>query len=180
MATSRPLRDEADEGRVVFTDILIERPWMSPAALILLITLGPLIGAWLVPRQQLARLLLAASLLPVAVLTLVPIDRELYARCSIALEWSLPTPGEVESLANVVLFVAPVLLAGVVLRRPLLACILGSVLSLGLEALQALLLSIGRSCDSSDWFANTLGAAIGALLAAVALLLARRTTPHAR
>jgi hypothetical protein len=33
--------------------------------------------------------------------------------------------------------------------------------------------ALGRSCDTTDWSSNTIGAAIGAVLAAVALHLAR-------
>ena len=106
-----------------------------------------------------------------ALLTLVPVDRELFARCTV--QWALPGPGRVELLANVVLFVGPALLAGVASRRPLLVCLSLSAVSAALEALQALVPALGRSCDTTDWLSNTIGAALGAGLALAALLLGR-------
>ena len=155
----------------MITNILIDHPWLSPAALGILVVLGPFVGAWLVARRRLAWASTAVSLLPVALLTLVPVHRELFARCTV--QWSLPTPGRVELFANVVLFVAPVLLAGVATRRPLVVLFAGSGLSVALEAVQALVPAIGRSCDTNDWLSNTIGAIAGAALAQVALSLAR-------
>jgi VanZ family protein len=110
------------------------------------------------------------ALLPVVVLTLVPVDREVFGRC--ALQWALPTPGRVELMANVVLCVARVLLAGIASRRPVL--VMASVgTSAGLEVLQALVPTIGRSCDTNDWLSNTIGAVIGAAIAWAALRWAR-------
>lgn len=160
------------------TNVMIEQPWLSPAALGLLVVLGPLVGAWLVPRPRAAWWLTGASLLPVAALTLVPVERELFARCTV--HWALPTPGRVELMANVVLFVAPVLLAGVATRRPVVVLIAASGLSAGIEALQALVTALGRSCDTSDWSSNTIGAVLGAALAWAAVLLARRRTGRTR
>ncbi len=156
----------------MITDILVDHPWMSPTALALLVVLGPLLGAWLVPRPRLAWILAGVALLPVLALTLVPVDRRIEDRCVV--QWSLPTPGRAELAANVVLFVAPVLLAGVATRRPLLTFLGATVLSIGLEGVQALATGIGRSCDTTDWLSNTIGAAIGAVLAMAALWIARR------
>ena len=151
---------------------------MSPAALGLLVVLGPFVGARLARRSALAWLLCAGALVPVALLTLSPVDRELYARCTV--QWALPTPGRVELMANLVLFVGPALLAGVASRRPLVVLVALSVLSGALEVLQALVPGLGRSCDTTDWSSNTIGAAIGAGLAAAALLLARASRGHGR
>ena len=59
-------------------------------------------------------------------------------------------------MANLVLFVRPALFG----------------LSVVLEALQALVPGLGRSCDTTDWLSNTIGAATGAAHAAAALALA--------
>lgn len=155
----------------MITNVLLEHPWLSPTALGLLVVLGPIVGRWLVSRPRLAWWLTGLSLLPVAFMTLVPVDRVLFETCT--MQWALPTPGRVELMANVALFVAPVLLASVATRRPRLVVLAGSGLSAGLEALQALVPAIGRSCDSNDWLSNTIGAVIGAALAWVALRLAR-------
>ncbi len=156
----------------MITTLLVEHPWLSPTLLVALMAAGLLAGPWLVARPRVAWALTAASLLPVAALTLVPVERELYARCSV--QWALPTPGRVELMANVVLFVAPVLLAGVAARRPVLAFLAGSATSVAIEAVQAVVPAIGRSCDTNDWLSNTLGALVGAGLAWAILRRAQR------
>lgn len=156
----------------MITDFLLDHKWLSPAALIVFLVLGPIDGCVLIERPKLARWLTVVSLLPAAYVTLVPQDRRLFSRCEV--QWMVPTPDRVELMANVVLFVAPVLLFAVATRRPVLALIVGSGLSMAVEAFQAAVTSLGRSCDTNDWLANTIGAAIGATLGAVALHMARR------
>nr|WP_240897422.1 VanZ family protein [Kineococcus vitellinus] len=157
---------------------LITHRWITPALLLVHVVIGPVIGAWLVSRPRLAWASTALSLLPLAALTLVPVDRHLSVSC--AVQWDWPTPARVESFANLVLFVAPVLLAGVATRRWVLAAVIGSALSVGIEVLQALVLTLGRSCDTGDWLANTVGAFVGGLLAWGALALARCGRPAER
>ena len=153
----------------MITDYLLRHPWLSPAALGLLVIFGPVAGAWLVSRTKLAWWLCGFSLVPVAVTTLIPTARRLEGFC--AVQWSLPTPSRVELMANVVLFVAPVLLFAVATRRPASALLLGVALSVIIELVQALVPAIGRSCDTTDWSSNTIGAAIGAALGWAALRL---------
>ncbi|WP_199424752.1 VanZ family protein [Actinotalea solisilvae] len=157
---------------------LVERPWLTTAALLALVVLGPVVGAWLAPRPRVTRLLLALALVAVAALTLVPTGRELAVGC--AVEWAVPTLGAVEVMANVVLFVPVALLAGVLTRRPLVVLLAASGASLLLEVLQAFATGLGRSCSTNDWLANTLGALLGTVLAAVALRLARPALRAAR
>ena len=154
-------------GGPVITDLLVDRPWLSPSALGVLVVLGPLIGRRLVARPRLTWWLAGAFSLPVVVLTLAPVDRRLFERCTV--HWSLPTPWRVELMANVVLFVAPVLFAAVATRRPVVTLVAASALSVGLETLQAVAMAIGRSCDTNDWLSNTIGAVVGAMLAAASL-----------
>ncbi|MFE5336660.1 VanZ family protein [Isoptericola sp. NPDC056573] len=156
----------------MISTVLVAHPWLSPVALVALAAVGWLAGPSLADRPRAAAVLAALSLVPVALLTLVPVDRELFERCAVG--WALPTPGRVELLANVVLFVPPVYLAAVALRRPVLALLAGSATSAAIEAVQALVPAIGRSCDTNDWLSNTIGAAAGALLAAAALHRWRR------
>jgi len=158
----------------MLTDFLISHKWLMPMTLVLLIVFGPIIGMWLSSRPRLAWILVGFSLLPIALLTLVPVDRELFERCTI--QWMLPTPNRVELFANVVLFVAPAMLVGVATRRPLVALAAGSGLAVILEAIQAAVPAIGRSCDTTDWLSNSIGAAIGAGLAISALYLKDRST----
>lgn len=159
------------DDALVITNLLLTYPWFSPAVLGVLMVSGPIAGAWLVRRPNLAWLLAAGSLVPIAALTLVPVDREAFDRCTVS--WALPTPGRVQLMANVVLFVGPALLAGVALRRPVPVLFCLSGLSAGVEALQAVVTGLGRSCDTTDWLCNTIGAATGTGLAAAALALAR-------
>jgi len=157
----------------VISTLLVAHPWLSPTALAVLVVAGPLVGRLLLDRPpRLAWILCGASLVPIALLTLVPTSREVFERCTVA--WALPTIGRVELLANVVLFVPPVLLAAVASRRPWLALAGGVVGSAVIEAVQALVPALGRSCDTTDWLSNSIGAAVGAALAGVALWLARR------
>ncbi|MFJ4230938.1 VanZ family protein [Cellulosimicrobium cellulans] len=156
----------------MISTLLVAHPWLSPLALLVLAVAGPLVGAWLAGRRPLAWVLFGVSLLPVLLLTLVPVERELFAVCTVS--WSLPTPGRVELLANVVLFVPPVLLAAVALGRPLIALLGGVAASALIEVVQALAPALGRSCDTNDWLSNSIGALLGAGLAVVALRLATR------
>lgn len=157
----------------MITDVLLEHPWMAPTAMVLLVALGPIGAARLVATPRLAWTLFGAFLLPVAITTLIPVDRQIDAFCTV--QWVVPTPGRVELMANVVLFVAPVLLLAVATRRPVLALVAGVALSATIELTQALLPAIGRSCDTTDWSSNVIGSAIGAALGWVALRLADRS-----
>lgn len=154
----------------MITTFLIGHPWLSPTALALLVVLGPLVGRLVAGRPALAWLVTGIATIPVVVLTMLPTDRRAYERCEVA--WTLPTAGRVELAANVVLFVAPALFAAVATRRLVLALVAASTLTALIEAVQALVPALGRSCSTNDWLANTIGAAIGVLLAAIALRLA--------
>ena len=151
----------------MISTVLVEHPWMSPLALAVLVVAGPPASRLLTARPRLAWTFAGLALVPVALLTLVPVDRVLFERCSV--HWAWPTPARVELMANVVLFVAPVLLAAVAVRRALVAVLAGIALSAAIEVLQALVPAIGRSCDTSDWLCNSIGAVIGGLLAWPAL-----------
>ncbi|MEZ5412053.1 MAG: VanZ family protein [Acidimicrobiales bacterium] len=148
-------------------DPLIEHPWLARTAFVLCLTVGPVLGYILMQRRGLAAVLSGVSSLPILALTLVPVDRELSGRCSV--DWLLPTFARVELLANVVLFIPPVLLAAIATRRPVVALMGGSVTAGAIEAIQAAVPALGRSCDTNDWLSNTIGAALGAGLAALVL-----------
>lgn len=160
----------------MITTFLIEHPWLSPTTLALLVLLGPLMGRLTADRPGAAWLLTGLGTLPVVVLTMLPTDRRAFERCEVA--WLLPTVGRVELAANVVLFVSPALFASVATRRPVLVLIAASALSALIETVQALVPAIGRSCSTNDWLSNTIGVAIGVVLAMIALRAARPVRSH--
>ena len=127
---------------------------------------GPLAAWWLASRRRTAGVLAVAALVPVLVLTLSPTARTMTFGC--AIDWS-PRLTAAEPLANVLLFVPLVLLLAVATGRPVRMALAGSALSVGIELLQAVATPLGRSCDTSDWIANSAGSVIGAALAAVGL-----------
>jgi len=162
----------------MISTFLVEHRWLAPTALVLLLGVGPVVGSWLVAWPKTAWVLTGVTLLPVVFLTLRPQDRELFARCEV--RWEVPTLIGPESMANILLFVAPVLLASVATRRPVLVMVAGSGLSAMVETFQAVVPALGRSCDSGDWVNNTIGAVIGALLAFLSLVLAPYWSRRAR
>ena len=136
----------------------------------MLVICGPLVGRLVAHRPRAAWLLTGLAAIPVVVLTMLPTDRRAFERCEVA--WSLPTFGRVELAANVVLFVAPALFASVATRRPLLVFVAASAFSALIETVQALIPAIGRSCSTNDWLSNSIGVAIGVIVAMIALRLA--------
>lgn len=110
----RPARGRS----ALITNALIDYPWLMPTGLVRPARGRAFRRSVFGSAPQAGWGLAAASFVPVALLTLVPVDRELVARC--AVQWDMPNPGRLELMANVVLFVAPDLLAGVASRRPLL------------------------------------------------------------
>ncbi|PTT15813.1 hypothetical protein DBR36_14160 [Microbacterium sp. HMWF026] len=63
-------------------------------------------------------------------------------------------------------------LVAVVIVGPVCA----SALSVAIEAVQALVPTIGRACDTGDWVTNTIGAVLGGVVAALALVWHRSAT----
>ncbi|MEV6636433.1 VanZ family protein [Actinoplanes sp. NPDC051470] len=162
----------------MISTFLVEHRWLPAVALVLLFLVGPLMGSWLVTRPRTAWVMTGVTLLPLAFLTLLPENRQLFARCQV--QWEIPPLTGPESMANILLFVAPVLLAGVATRRPVLVMVAGSGLSAMVEAFQAAVPALGRSCDSDDWVHNTIGAVLGTLLAVLSLALAPYWSRRAR
>ena len=161
----------------MITTFLVEHRWITTVTVVGMVLLGPVVACWLTARPRLATWLGLASFLPIAALTLAPTSRDLAVGC--AAEWDFPTLGEVELMANVVLFVPPVLLIGVAVRRPVLVLVGSSAASGLIEFVQAYATALGRSCSTNDWLSNTLGAALGAAIAALALWSRRSRTGSA-
>jgi len=154
----------------VITDFLLEHAALVPAALALIALVC--VGIGLVARERLLWPLVALTALPVIALTLVPAGGgRAFQRC--AVQFDLPTLGSVELLANVALLFPLVYFFALATRRPLRALAAGVTLSAAIEALQALVPAINRSCDTNDWAMNSAGVLVAAALA-WATLAARR------
>lgn len=148
-------------------------PWLPFGGLIGIVVVAPFLGILLTRAPRLTLMLAVLPLLAVLGFTLSPDgDPSSSMGCSVGLPYLAPTA--VESIANILLFVPVTFLVGLRWARPLSAIILGSALSAMIEATQGLVVSIGRACDTSDWVTNTIGAAIGGLLAIATLVLAQR------
>lgn len=156
----------------MITNWLLDHPWATAVGFAVLVLAGPPLGVWLVRHRRAAWWLAGASLVPVAVLTLVPTGRTTPSPgCTV--QWALPGLGTVELTANVLLFAVPALLATVASGRPVAVLLAGSALSAGIETVQAVALDLGRACDTTDWLCNTLGALLGVVLGRLAVAVAR-------
>ena len=152
----------------MITDFLLQHPIRVWTALVLIATFCLAVGAWVlrrpVPGKKVAWVVSGLTLLPILALTLMPVTRTLYAVCVV--QFDLPTSLRVgDVLANLVLFVPVAWFATLASRRPLVILVVGSLVSAALEAVQAAIPAIGRSCDTNDWFNNTIGIAIGVVTA---------------
>lgn len=151
----------------MISTFLVEHSALVPVALLLVVLVCAGLG-YLVLRvrhrheRRILWALVVLSVLPVVALTLVPTPHEANQVC--AFELSVPRLGSVELLANVALFIPPVFFAALATRRPLLVLAAGVGTSAAIEALQAAVPAIGRSCDANDWTMNTAGAVIAVLL----------------
>jgi hypothetical protein len=160
----------------MISTFLVEIHDLVPALLVVLIAACTVAAALLTRRGDRGRrpllVLSALSLVPVLAVTMAPTHagRGIIG-CTV--QFTGPNLAGVESLANVALLVPTVLFLGLATRQPLIALVAGSALSAAIEAAQALLPALGRACDTDDWLANTIGAGIGAGLAAAVLLGSR-------
>ncbi|MGY1722724.1 VanZ family protein [Blastococcus sp. SYSU DS0533] len=156
----------------MISTVLAEHRWLEPTAFLVLLIAAPVAARWLANRPRSARWLATAAVAVAAGLTPWPDDRRAFSFCEVA--WSVPTlfRGDV---ANVILFLAPVVLLATATRRPVLVAAVAIAVSAGVELLQALAPSLGRSCSTNDWLANSIGAVLGAALAWAGLRLARGT-----
>jgi hypothetical protein len=160
----------------MISTFLVEIHDAVPALLLVLIAGCVALGAVLTPRGERGRrtllLLAAAATVPVLGLTLWPTHAGSgLPGCTV--QFHGPNLAGVESLGNVALLVPAVLFLALGTRRPAVAALAGSALSAAIEGAQGLIPALGRSCDTDDWLANSIGAATGAVLATVVLLAAR-------
>jgi hypothetical protein len=163
----------------MITNLLVEHSALVPVVLALVAAVCVGVG-WLLLRarrygQRILWALVVLAMLPVAALTLLPTPGQVFVVC--VFQFSMPTLGAVEALANVALFFPLVFFATLATRRPLLTLAAGAVLSAAIEAAQALAPIAGRACDTNDWAMNTIGTVVAVLLAVATLALTRREQP---
>ncbi|MGX5656045.1 VanZ family protein [Geodermatophilus nigrescens] len=161
------------------TTSLVEHAALVPVALLVVLA-GCTGTGWLLLRRRphdrrAPGALALLGLLPVVALTLTPTPRRAFETCAVQL--SLPSPGSVELLANVALFVPAVFFAALATRRPVAVLLAAVGASAAVEAVQAALPALGRSCDTNDLAMNAAGAALAAALAAGTTALAARRPP---
>jgi glycopeptide antibiotics resistance protein len=91
-------------------------------------------------------------------------------------QFSIPFQG-IDTLANLAMMLPLALFGALATRRPVAVFAAASGLSALIELVQALVAALGRACDTDDWFMNSIGAALGAIIAAGVLVLdaGRRT-----
>jgi len=161
----------------VISTVLSEYPWLSRVLLFAVVVACAVVGWMLLRPDRRSRLTLralaSASLVAALALTLSPSSR--YGPpvfCVVDAFW--PGPLGIESLANIALLIPLALFAGLATRTPLAVFAAAAGLSAAIELVQALVPGLGRSCTTSDWMLNTVGALVGAVLCGGMLLLERR------
>jgi len=156
----------------MITNFLLDNAALVPVALVLVALACVLLGYLARHRAVVLWILAGLSLVPVVALTLIPESRRLDQVCAVQFSW--PTLGSVELLANVALFIPPAYFTALVARRPGRVLAAGIGLSAAIEAVQALIPAIGRSCDTNDWAMNSFGVIIGVVLAVLTYRLTRK------
>ncbi|WP_410582130.1 VanZ family protein [Amycolatopsis sp. lyj-108] len=157
----------------MITNFLLDHSALVPVAIALVALVCAVLGHLFAGKRRVLLALTGASLVPVFALTLVPTAHTIDGiLCTV--QFSLPTLGAVELLANVALFLPAVYFATLAAKRPLTMLAAGSALSAVIEALQAFVPAIGRACDTNDWLMNTVGAVLGVALALGTAWLVRR------
>ncbi|AEE47242.1 VanZ family protein [Cellulomonas fimi] len=161
--------------------LLVEHAWAVPLAALLVVVGCLVLGGLLLRAGERGRRLLRAvavvAALPVPLLTLLPDDARAQSFCAVQLAW--PSLGGVETLANITLLLPAAYVVTLLVGRPVLVALGASAVSVVIELVQALAPTLGRACDTTDWEMNTIGAVLGAILAAATLAAVRRR-PRAR
>ncbi|PSL37845.1 VanZ like protein [Labedella gwakjiensis] len=152
----------------------------NPALVRVLVVVGVLVCAavglmlYRAGRTRALSVLAIVGLVGVLALTLSPSDGPRYAFCTV--QFSIPFAG-IDTLANLVMTLPLALFSALRFGSRLRAFAVFAAVS-GLAALieltQALIPAIGRSCDTDDWFMNTIGAAVGVAFA-MAIMTAGRS-----
>ncbi len=165
----------------MITDFLLEHSALVPVTLILI----PLACAGLafvlvsLGAERFLPVVAGASLIPIVALTLVPGSTPVDG-INCTFQFVMPRLGSVELLANIALLFPAVYFTALATKRPVATFAAGVALSAGVEATQALIPALSRSCDTGDWAMNCLGALAAAVLAAITLAIAERSAARGR
>jgi hypothetical protein len=156
----------------VISTILVENAALVRILFWVAVSVCAILG-WALFRSRKAvalTVLTVVGLIGALALTVSPSDGVRYAFCTV--QFSVPFQG-IDTLANVAMMVPLTLFAALRFRRPLLVFATVTGLSAVIELVQALIPALGRSCDTNDWFMNTVGAAVGALIAITVIVVER-------
>jgi glycopeptide antibiotics resistance protein len=161
----------------MITNFLLEHTALVPVTLLLIAVVCVGFGYLALRSHRYAFrilwMLATLSMVPVLALTLVPTPSPAdVVTCTV--QFSMPTLGSAELLANLALFFPPVFFAGLATRRPLPTLAGATVLSAAIEAVQALVPAIDRACDTNDWAMNTAGAILAVLVASATTVVFNR------
>ncbi|WP_159620566.1 VanZ family protein [Arthrobacter zhaoguopingii] len=160
----------------MISTVLAAHPVLVRVLFWVVIAVGAVL-AWVLYRMRANKsfvVLVILSFLGPLVLTLSPSSAEPEFFCTI--QFSAPFQG-VDTLANVAMLLPIALFATLLFRRPFRVFAVVSGLSVLIELTQALVSALGRSCDTDDWFMNTIGAALGVLTAICIIVLEKRCDP---
>lgn len=163
-------------GPMISTALVELRGLVLPV--LLLVVAACVLGGGLLARSprgaRLLPVLAALAVVPVLLLTLAPTgDPASTGFCTVQL--SVPRPGSVEAIANVVLMLPAALLAVLAGLRPSRVLVAGVALSAGIEAVQGAVGALGRACDTNDLAMNTIGVGLGVVLGWATRAIVRRS-----
>jgi VanZ family protein len=163
----------------VISTLLAESPLLVRVFFVVAVVASTALG-WLLHRAHITRaltVLVAIGLLGVLALTLSPASGRAVVFCTV--QFSVPFQG-IDTLANVAMVLPLALFAALRLGRPLAVFAAVSALSALIELFQALVPILGRACDTGDWLMNTVGAALGVLLAILIITVETRLPERKR
>ena len=163
----------------MITTFLLHHASVVPVAFWIVVAVSAALGWSLFHFAQRRALLIlgGVGLLGALVLTMSPSGSHAFAVCTV--QFSMPFEG-IDTLANVAMLLPLTLFTALALRRPLPVLAAVSGFSALIEVVQAVVPVLGRSCDTNDWFMNTVGAVLGALLALGTIALDARMRRSSR
>lgn len=158
----------------MISTLLAENPTLARNLFLVAVAASAVLG-FLLHRSRRSRVLGVLAIIGlVGTLSLTMSPSGGHAATFCAIQFSLPFQG-IDTLANVAMMLPLTLFAALRLHRPLPVFAAVSGLPALIELVQGLVPTLGRACDTNDWFMNSVGAGLGAVLAtAIITVEARR------